>query len=170
MPAERQHAGRRLWGLPDAGEGRGSGRGGAAGPVDLPAPARSKLGGMVEATAGGGGTTGGGRWSGAPAAGLRSAGASRQRVYSEGVLEVRLFVDADSTGARTLVGAVADRVNAGRLYADVPVMLVTGDQVLVQSRTSRFGEFHFELPARRDLTLAILLEEDGRRVDIAIED
>jgi hypothetical protein len=102
-------------------------------------------------------------------AGLRAVSVQPQRIYTEGSLEVRLLVDTDSAGVSTLVGAVGDRADAGRPYADLPILLVSGDKVLVQARTSRFGEFHLELPNRRDLSLAILLDGETRRVDIAIQ-
>jgi hypothetical protein len=110
-----------------------------------------------------------GEWALSPA-GLRSAAAQRQRVYASGSVQARVLLETDPEGGRVLVGALSDLADPGRIYAGCPVLLTAGEKVLLQTSTSRYGEFHMELPRYGNLRIILLLEDETRRVEITIDD
>lgn len=111
----------------------------------------------------------GGAWEPAPA-GLRSAAAQRQRIYSDGSIQLRLLQETDGEGQRTLVGAVTNLVDLAHAYSGCSVVVLAGEKIVTQAQTSRFGEFHLELPNQRNLRLVVLVDGETRRLDVAIED
>ncbi len=110
----------------------------------------------------------GGAWEPAPA-GLRSTAAERQRIYSDGSIQIRLLLETDGEGQRTLVGAVTDLVDLAHAYSGCAVMVLAGEKIVTEAQTSRFGEFHLELPNQRSLRLVVLVDGETRRLDVAIE-
>lgn len=103
-------------------------------------------------------------------AGYRSTATQRQRVYRAGSLLLRVLVDRDPEGARTLVGALGDTREPGKAFSGLTVLVTAGDKTLTQARTSRFGEFHLELPDRRNMSLVVLVDGEKQRLEVAIED
>lgn len=102
--------------------------------------------------------------------GLRSVVTQGQKVYTSGPVRVRVLQENDAEGSRALVGVISHQEDAGHVYAGCPVLLLAGEKVLVQAQTSRFGEFHLELPQRRNLRLVLLVDGESRRIEIGIED
>ena len=113
-------------------------------------------------------------------AGVRSTGtAARQLLYGVGEfrVDVRIEPKSDSDNV-TVMGQILDFANRGARLSDVPVALVRSREVLGESATNRFGEFHLEcdleagfqlrvkLPSK-EVTLPIAMPVTGSVEDVA---
>lgn len=102
-------------------------------------------------------------------AGVRTAGAHRQRLYRSGDWQVRLEAETSADGRQVVVGVVSSMAGAGDGRAGMPVLLVSGQQTLAQTATSEYGEFELSAPAGRRVRLVIPLSQSGDRLDFTLD-
>ncbi len=103
-------------------------------------------------------------------AGVRSYGTlTRQTLYHAAgyALDLKLENERGSEIVR-LIGQVADRNDPCRSMADLPVMLVAGQEVLATSRSNSLGEFQFEYQPRRRLSLFVETVTARRRIEVPL--
>ncbi len=93
-------------------------------------------------------------------AGVRSTQpTSRQALFQAGdyCLDLRLETDPNEREF-TLIGQIANRKMPGEQMADIPVFLLSGDDVLLSARSTEFGEFHIEYTYERNLRLCVPIQ------------
>ena len=95
-------------------------------------------------------------------AGVRGAGASvRQLLYGNGDFRVDLRMDPIPRSKRvSIVGQILNTAKLTEYMSNLGVVIQRGKNVLAQSTTNEFGEFHLELDAAKDLQLTIDVKEN----------
>ena len=102
------------------------------------------------------------------AVGVRSPkGTTRQTVYEAGDFSVDLRIEqepGDSTAV--LVGQIINRTQPEQRMANVPVLLVSGKQLLGRTTCNRLGEFQMEYQPKRSLELHLPVQQSGQRIEV----
>ncbi|MEA2602147.1 MAG: hypothetical protein QOF89_3139 [Acidobacteriota bacterium] len=94
---------------------------------------------------------------------------SRHLLYQAEELYLDLRLEPDPRASRAaLVGQLVDLRDPLRPVPPVPVLLLSGDEILTQTRTNEFGEFQMDLEPHQSLRLCLAL--DGERlVEVPID-
>jgi len=97
---------------------------------------------------------------------------SRHMVYRAGRYSVDVLVEIDSeSGGITVTGQVADDTNPTCMVgATRPVLLLSGEDVLSGTKSSKWGEFSLQSRGKRNLALWIPVEQTGECIELAIPD
>ncbi len=97
--------------------------------------------------------------------------ASRHLLYQAGDLYLDLRLEPDPRAGRTaLVGQLVDLRDPERPVSPVPVLLLSEDEVLMQTCTNDFGELQMDLALHPSQSLRLCLALDGeRRVEVPID-
>jgi hypothetical protein len=99
-------------------------------------------------------------------AGVR--GASRdQVVYQVEEYAVELRVSHERSRQMVIVGQISNRRQPAKRLANVPVILLVGDRVVVRASSNARGEFHLEHDERDPMWIEIAPEE-GRSIRIPL--
>jgi len=104
-----------------------------------------------------------------PVGGVRSLERfSHQALYEAGPFAVDLRLDQEY-GATTivLVGQITDRSAPTRKLTNVPVLLMSGGEILNQTSSNQFGEFHLEYQPKGRLTLCAAVG-NGKRIEVPL--
>jgi hypothetical protein len=97
-------------------------------------------------------------------AGVRGAASARQLLYQKEncCIDVRLEM---KPGRRVeMIGQVLDSGAIGRGLNEIPVILQRGAELLAQTVTNHFGEFHFVLDDTSNVEMVVEVTEDRRLV------
>jgi|RhiMetdeSRZDD1v2_1073273.scaffolds.fasta_scaffold56465_2 hypothetical protein len=104
-----------------------------------------------------------------PVGGVRSLERfSHQALYEAGQFAVDLRLDQEY-GATTvvLVGQITDRSAPARKLPNVPVLLVSDGEILNQTSSNQFGEFHLEYQPKGRLTLCAAVG-NGKCIEVPL--
>jgi hypothetical protein len=101
------------------------------------------------------------------AAGARGASLPEQTAYEAEGVAVDLRVTRESARKLVIVGQLAHARQPERRLADLPVMLMDGEEVKVRALSNAWGEFHLEHHGRTRLRLDIGLP-GGRVIRIPL--
>ncbi|MBW8873944.1 MAG: hypothetical protein JF614_03195 [Acidobacteria bacterium] len=94
---------------------------------------------------------------------------SRHLLYQAEDLYLDLRLEPDlRAGRAALVGQLVDLRDPARPVPPAPVLLLSEDEVLTQTRTNDFGEFQMDLAPHRSLRLCLALD-GGRLVEVPID-
>lgn len=95
---------------------------------------------------------------------------SRQAMYEAGDYSVDLRLEQEPGSSQvTMVGQVADRGQAGQPLQEVPVMLMSGREVVARAVSNRFGEFQIEYQPRKRLRLEVSVKQAGKRIEVSLD-
>ncbi|HEX3552349.1 MAG TPA: hypothetical protein VIA62_03870 [Thermoanaerobaculia bacterium] len=96
---------------------------------------------------------------------------SRHLLYQAEELYLDLRLEPDPRAGRTaLVGQLVDLRDPERPVSPVPVLLLSGDEVLTQTCTNGFGELQMDLAPHPSQSLRLCLALDGeRRIEVPID-
>jgi hypothetical protein len=96
---------------------------------------------------------------------------SRQTVFEAGDYSVNLRIgrERDATVV-LLVGQIINRRDPDRRMGAIPVVLMSGKDVLGRAISNRFGEFQMEYKAKRSLQLHMPIKESGKRIEVRLGD
>lgn len=96
---------------------------------------------------------------------------TRQAMYEAGDYYVDLRMEHERGGSNVvLVGQIANRKEPGRKMADVPVLLMSGKEVLGQARSNQFGEFQMEYQPKKSLQLFVPVQQSGKQIEVRLND
>jgi hypothetical protein len=104
-----------------------------------------------------------------PAGGVRSLERlCHQALYEAGSFALDLRLDQEY-GAATivLVGQITDRSEPSRKLTNLPVLLMSGGEILARASSNQFGEFQLEYEPRRRLTLCAAVG-NGNRIEVPL--
>ena len=106
-----------------------------------------------------------------PVGGVRSLERfSHQALYEAGRFAVDLRLDQEyGTNTVVLVGQISDRSTPTRRVTNVPVLLMSGGEILNKTRSNQFGEFHLEYQPRGRLRLCAAVG-DGKRIEVPLHE
>src|SRR5712691_271169 len=107
-----------------------------------------------------------GAWTPVPV-GVRGPSLPDQVVYEAEGVAVDLRVSHDPARKVVIVGQLAHAGAPDRRLADLPVLLLDGDDVKVRALSNEWGEFHLEHPRRSRLRLEVGLP-GGRVIRIPL--
>jgi hypothetical protein len=96
---------------------------------------------------------------------------TRQALYEAGEYSVDLRMEQER-GARSvvLVGQIANRMRPEKSVADVPVVLMSGPDVVGRAKSNEFGEFQMEYAPRQPLSLYVPVEGAGPEIEVRLKD
>ncbi len=93
----------------------------------------------------------------------------RQALYEAGDYSLDLRIEHERGAALVvLVGQVINRREPGQKMSDVPVMLMSGKEVLGRAISNRFGEFQMEYKPKRSLQLHVPVQHAGKRIEVKL--
>ena len=96
---------------------------------------------------------------------------ARQAMYQAGDYCVDLRIEQQrGVPGVVLVGQIANSTNPEQKLADVPVILMGGDQVLSRTQSNRFGEFQMEYKPRHPLRLYVPVQLAGQEIEVQLQD
>jgi hypothetical protein len=104
-----------------------------------------------------------------PVGGVRSLERfSHQALYEAGQFALDLRLDREY-GATTvvMVGQITDRSAPTRELSNVPVLLMSGGEILNKTSSNQFGEFHLEYHPKGRLTLCAAVG-NGMRIEVPL--
>ncbi len=106
------------------------------------------------------------------AAGVRSQpGTTRQAIYEAGDFSVDLRIEqepGDTTAV--LVGQIINHTQPEQRMANIPVLLMSGKEVLGRAVSNRLGEFQMEYQPKRSLQLHLPVQQSGKRIEVHLGD
>lgn len=105
-------------------------------------------------------------------AGMRSYGnITRQALYDAGDYSVDLRMEQERGSiSPVLVGQVASRTDPGRAMAYLPVVLMSGRQIVSRTATNGFGEFQMEFRAKNPLRVCVPMEKTGEQIEVHLKE
>jgi anti-sigma factor RsiW len=96
---------------------------------------------------------------------------TRQAMYEAGDYCVDLRMEQERGAATVaLVGQIVNRAAPDQKVADIPVLLMTGAEVLGRARSNEFGEFQLEYEPRQPLSLHVPVERAGKEIEVRLQD
>jgi len=96
---------------------------------------------------------------------------TRQAMYEAGDYSVDLRLEQERGAATVaLVGQIVNRVTPEQKVADIPVVLMAGQEILARARSNEFGEFQFEYQPRQPLSLHVPVERAGQEIEVRLQD
>jgi hypothetical protein len=94
---------------------------------------------------------------------------SRQAMYEAGDYCVDLRLEQERGASQvTMVGQILNRSQEGLPLQDVPVMLMSGKEVVGRAVSNRFGEFQMEYQPRKHLRLYVPVQGNGKRIEVSL--
>ena len=94
---------------------------------------------------------------------------SRQALYQAGDYSLDLRMENESGTSRvTLVGQIQNRKQPGKRLGGVPVLLLSGKQVLGQAVSNSLGEFQMEYAPTKHLRLFVPVRQAGKRIELPL--
>jgi hypothetical protein len=94
---------------------------------------------------------------------------SRHALYEAGSYYLDLQLQQQPrSGLITLIGQLADRENPSTITSDVPVWVMDGTSLVASTLCNRFGEFHLEYPAAKNLRLQVPLAAARKRLEVSL--
>lgn len=101
-------------------------------------------------------------------AGIRTGrSASRQVLYEAGEICIDLRLEFENGGALvSLVGQVSNRQQPHQSLAGVPLVLMSGPELLARTLTNQYGEFQLEYEPRTSLSLHLGSQEHWIQVPL----
>jgi len=84
-------------------------------------------------------------------------------------VDLRIGRERDATVV-LLVGQIINRRDPDRRMGAIPVVLMSGKDVLGRAISNRFGEFQMEYKAKRSLQLHMPIKESGKRIEVRLGD
>lgn len=105
-----------------------------------------------------------------PAGARTNRAASRQMLYEAGdfCLDLRFDRERDSLQVM-LVGQVANQKNPEFPVAKLPVLILSGQNVITQTASNEFGEFSLQYIPRPNLRLCVPLTDAGVRLEVSLK-
>ena len=105
-------------------------------------------------------------------AGMRSYGnITRQALYDAGDYSVDLRMEQErGSVSPVLVGQVASRTDPGREMAYLPVVLMSGRQIVSRTATNGFGEFQMEFRPKNALRVCVPIEKTGEQIEVRLNE
>lgn len=96
---------------------------------------------------------------------------TRQALYEAGDYSVDLRMEQER-GAKcvVLVGQIANRVKPEQRMAEIPVLLMSGQDVVGRAKSNEFGEFQMEYAPRQPLSLYVPVEGAGQEIEVRLKD
>jgi hypothetical protein len=96
---------------------------------------------------------------------------TRQALYEAGEYSVDLRMEQERAARSVmLVGQIANRVRPKKSVADVPVLLMSGQEVVGRAKSNEFGEFQMEYAPRQPLSLYVPVEGAGQEIQVPLKD
>jgi hypothetical protein len=96
---------------------------------------------------------------------------TRQAMYEAGDYSVDLRLEQERGAATVaLVGQIVNRVEPEQRVADIPVVLMAGEEILGRARSNEFGEFQLEYQPRQPLSLHVPVERAGQEIEVRLQD
>lgn len=96
---------------------------------------------------------------------------TRQAMYEAGDYCVDLRMEQEQGAVSVaLVGQIVNRSVPDQKMSDVPVLLMTGTEVLGRARSNQFGEFQMEYEPRQPLSLHMPVEQAGQEIEVRLKD
>lgn len=102
-------------------------------------------------------------------AGVRTAGAQRQRIYRSGSLEIRLEDERAADGQRIVTGVLSDQADPGAGWQGTRVLLAGGQHTLAGTVANEFGEFEIATSDAGKLRLVVVLNRTDERLEVALD-
>ncbi len=105
-------------------------------------------------------------------AGMRSYGnITRQALYDAGDYSVDLRMEQErGSVSPVLVGQVASRTDPSQEMAYLPVVLMSGRQIVSRTATNGFGEFQMEFRSKNSLRVCVPMEKTGEQIEVNLKD
>lgn len=95
---------------------------------------------------------------------------SRQAMYEAGNYCVDLRLEHERGSAQvTMVGQILDRSQSGQPLQDVPVLLMSGRELIASAVSNEFGEFQMSYNPRTHLRLHVPVKGDGQRIEVSLK-
>jgi len=92
---------------------------------------------------------------------------SRQALYQAGDYSLDLRLENErSSFCVALVGQIQNRKEPGTHLGGVPVLLLSGKQIVGQAVTNSLGEFHMEYAPTKHLRLYVSVRQAGKRIKV----
>ncbi len=96
---------------------------------------------------------------------------SRQALYEAGDYSVDVRLEHERGSARvTLVGQVVNRTQPGAELDKIPVLLMSGKDVIAHAVSNRFGEFQMDYQPRKHLQLHVPVRQKDGRIEVRLND
>lgn len=93
----------------------------------------------------------------------------RQVAFEAGDYYLDLSVGGDAVEA-SLLGQLVNRSTPSVALNGVPVLLLSGGQVVGRTHTNQFGEFSLDYRPRKHLRLCLPLAAEGTQIEVALEE
>jgi len=95
---------------------------------------------------------------------------SRQALYQSGDYSLDLRLENERGSSRVaLVGQIQNRKQPGKHLGGVPVLLVSGKQILAQVVSNSLGEFQMEYAPTKRLRLYVPARQAGKRIEVPLD-
>ncbi len=96
---------------------------------------------------------------------------TRQAMYEAGEYCVDLRMEQErGADSVILVGQVANRTQPRQGMANVPIMLMSGKEVLGRALSNSFGEFQMEYRPKKSLRLYVPVRAAGKQIEVRLSD
>ena len=104
-----------------------------------------------------------------PAGARASHAVCRQLAFEAGDYYLDLSLGGDALQA-SLLGQFVNRKAPSTPLQGVPVLLLSGDQVVSRTLTNQFGEFSLDYRSRKNLRLCLPLTAEGAQIEVSLEE
>ena len=96
---------------------------------------------------------------------------TRQAMYEAGdyCVDLRIERERGSTSV-VLVGQIANRVQPEQRISKVPVILMSGKQILGRAISNAAGEFQIEYQPKKSLCLYVPVRHAGKQIEVPLKD
>jgi len=96
---------------------------------------------------------------------------TRQAMYEAGdyCLDLRMEQEHGAVNV-VLVGQIANRMQPTQKMASVPVVLMSGKEVLGRAVSNRLGEFQIEYQPKKSLSLHVPVQQAGKKIEVPLQD
>jgi hypothetical protein len=96
---------------------------------------------------------------------------TRQAMYEAGDYCVDLRMEQERGAINVvLVGQIANRMEPRKKMASVPIVLMSGKQVLGRAVSNRLGEFQIEYQPQKSLSLHVPVQQAGTKIEVPLKD
>ncbi len=96
---------------------------------------------------------------------------SRQALYQAGDYSLDLRLENERGSSRVaLVGQIQNRKEPGKRLGEVPVLLVSGKEILAQAVSNSLGEFQMEYAPTKHLRLYVPVHQSGKPVRVPLNE
>lgn len=103
-------------------------------------------------------------------AGARSCGSSmRHALYEAGDYSVDLRLEEEKpSGRMSMIGQLALRSQTPNSLSGLPILLMSGREVLAQAISNEFGEFQMDYEPKQRLKLQVPIEQQRERIELQL--